>query len=455
VAAALLLSLAAGCHRPAPAPEGGPKVTEVSVTRPEKKTVRRWIKQPGYNIEAYQQTPLYAKVAGFVQKVYVDIGDRVKGPEYDSTGKLVREGQILADLWVPELGVELKEKEAAVRQAAAQVEQARKALGAAEANMKSAAAEVKQAEAGRLRVNADYAFRKSQYDRLTRLVGRGVTAQENADETRFSFEAGRAAVEEVEAKIQATRALRDESEAKRDKARADVDVQRERLGVAEAARDNVQTLLLYTKIRAPFDGVVTRRTVDVGHFVQPAASSGSKAEPLFNVNQTDVVRVFVNVPELDAVWVRDGAPASIRALKGREFKGTVTRAAYALDPRARTLRTEIDLPNPGGVLRPGMYVYATILAERPGVWTLPASAVVTRDEESFCYRVENGKALRTPVQVGLSGAGLVEVLKKQTRLGKDGAEGPWEDFTGEEEIVQGNVDSLKDGQAVTPQEGGK
>jgi multidrug resistance efflux pump len=432
-------------------------VTEVKVTRPEKKTVRHRIKQPGYNIEAYQQTPLYAKVAGYVQKVHVDIGDRVKGPAYDSGGKLVREGQVLADLWVPEMEVELKEKEAAVRQAAAQVEQARKALGAAEANMKSAAAEVKQAEAGRLRVGADYAFRKSQYDRLTRLVGRGLTAQENADETRFSFEAGRAAVEETEAKILATRALRDESEAKRDKARADVDVQQERLGVAKAARDNVKTMLLYTKIRAPFDGVVTRRAVDVGHFVQPAASSGSKGEPLFNVDQTDVVRVFVNVPELDAVWVRDGAPAGIRvqSLKGREFKGTVTRASYALNPRARTLRTEIDLPNPGGVLRPGMYVYVTILAERPGVWSLPASAVVTQDGESFCYRVEGGKALRTPVQVGLSGGGLVEVLKKQTRPGKDGAEGTWEDFTGEEEIVRGNVEALKDGQAVTRQEQGQ
>jgi RND family efflux transporter MFP subunit len=279
----------------------------------------------------------------------------------------------------------------------------------------------------------------------------GVIARENVSETEFHFEAAKAGLAEAEANIESAKALRDESEARRDKAKADVTVAEAHLEKARAVRDNMKTLLGYTKIRAPFDGVVTRRDVNVGHFVQPAAGAAEKGKALFNVDQTDVVRVFVNVPELDAVWVYDKAPANVRVqgLNGQKFQGTVTRSSYAYDPRSRTLRTEIDLPSAGGKLRPGMYVHATIIVEHKNVWTLPASAVVTEGEQmSYCYRFENGKAVRTPLQVGISGEGLVEVLKKQTRPAQGGEEGVWEDWRGDEEIIAGNLAGLKDGQAV-------
>jgi HlyD family secretion protein len=446
-----LLCLTAGCHRPPAAnqPEG-PTTSEVKVTKPERKTVRYAIVQPGYNIEAYQQTPLYAKVAGFVEKVRVDIGDVVKGPKYDPSGKLVREGDVLAELWVPEMEVELREKEAAVRQAEAEVLQAKKALGAAESNLRSSEARIRQAEAARLRARADYSHTQSQYQRLARAGQGGVIARENVSETEFLFEAAKAGLAEAEANIESAKALRDESEARRDKAKADVTVAEAHLEKARAVRDNARTLLGYTKIRAPFDGVVTRRDVNVGHFVQPAAGTAEKGRALFNVDQTDVVRVFVNVPELDAVWVYDRAPAHVRVqgLKGQTFQGTVTRTSYAYDPRARTLRTEIDLPSAGGKLRPGMYVRATIVVEHKNAWALPASAVVTEGEQSYCYRVENGKAVRTPLRVGISGEGLVEILKKRTKPAKPGEGGVWEDLRGDEEIIEGNVAGLKDGQAV-------
>ena len=86
--------------------------------------------------------------------------------------------------------------------------------------------------------------------------------------------------------------------------------------------------------------------------------------------------------------------------------------------------------------------------EHRGVWTLPASAVVTKEDESFCYRWDNGKAVRTPLQLGLSGGGLVEVLKKQVKLSKPGQEKVWEDCTGEEEVITSNPSTLTDGQAV-------
>jgi hypothetical protein len=183
----------------------------------------------------------------------------------------------------------------------------------------------------------------------------------------------------------------------------------------------------------------------------PAAAG--KGEPLFIVTQTNPVRIFIDVPETDAGFVKDGDTARIRiqALQGRELTGKVTRNAWALDYSparvARTLRTEIDLDNPDGSLRPGMYVNVTLTLVRDNVLTLPAAALVTHEGQPVCYRVEGGKAVRTPVWVGLSGGGLVEVLKKQVGSAP-GKEAAWEDFTGAEVIAISKSAELTDGQAV-------
>jgi multidrug efflux pump subunit AcrA (membrane-fusion protein) len=175
------------------------------------------------------------------------------------------------------------------------------------------------------------------------------------------------------------------------------------------------------------------------------------------VDQVDPVRVFVNVPEAEAVWVRNKDEASVRTLvhRGREFKGMVTRTARALDPATRTLKTEIDLPNPRRELIPGMYVNVTITPQRRNVWTLPESAVVVTEEGSHCYRLENGKAVRTPLQIGLRGGELIEVLKKQVKPSTGSADVAWADMTGEEQIIKSGVADLKDGQAVSVVAGGK
>jgi RND family efflux transporter MFP subunit len=350
-------------------------------------------KRPGYNIEAYQRTPLYAKISGYVRKWYFDIGDRV------------RKDEVMADLSVPEMEVELQQKKAAVDQAQA---------------------EIGQAQAAVLRARAEYDRRKSQAERLAR-VGARVLDQENVEEARLGFEASKAGLA---------------------KAEADVKVAEARLQAAEKARDYVQTLLQYTQIRAPFDGVVTQRAINEGDFVQPVG--GRKGDALYVVEQVDPVRVFVDVPEVEAVWLRTGDAANVRcqSLPGQEFRGVVKRTSRSLNPSTRTLRTEIDLPNPKGTLPPGLYVDVTITVEHQNVWTLPASVVVTKEDESFCYRLESGVAIRTPLQLGLRGADRVEVLKQQLKPAKSGDQTPWEDFTGDEEIIESNAAALKDGQMV-------
>jgi multidrug resistance efflux pump len=438
-ATGLLLVATTGCSKPpaeSPTAAAAPETPAVTVVKPQRRTVRYTIRQPSYNIEAFQQTPVYAKVAGYVAKVNFDIGDRV------------RKEDILADLSVPEMHVELRQKEALVKQAEAEVRQARETASAAEASLRSAEAKVKEAEASRLRSQAEIKRTRGQYDRMARVGRNGVLDQEAIEETQYGFEAATAGLAEIEARIKSSEAARDEAQARRDKARADVSVSEEHLAVARENRDLVKTLLAYTRPPAPFDGVVTRRFVNVGHFVQPAASGSSKGEPLFVVEQTDPVRVFVYVPELEAYLVRNGTPVvvSVQALQGEEFKGTVTRTSASLDPRALTLRTEIDLPNPEHKLQSGMFANVNILIEHANVWTLPASAIITQGDQTYCYRVENGKAHRTPARVGIRDDKFVEVLKIET----NSPEGPtWVDFAGEETIVENQSSVPADGQAVT------
>jgi hypothetical protein len=153
----------------------------------------------------------------------------------------------------------------------------------------------------------------------------------------------------------------------------------------------------------------------------------------------------VDVPENDAVLVADGTPAvvSVQALKGEEFKGEVKRLAWSLDPKGRTLRTEIDLKNKGGRLRPGMYAYSVITVKKDCL-TVPAGAVVHQGDKAFCFFVVDGKAVRTPIMTGFRDAKSVEVLKKRT----PGQEGRWEEFTREDQVITERPPSLVDGLAV-------
>jgi hypothetical protein len=111
----------------------------------------------------------------------------------------------------------------------------------------------------------------------------------------------------------------------------------------------------------------------------------------------------------------------------------VRRSSFALDPKGRILRTEIDLPNKDGRLRPGMYAYATITIVHKDVWAVPASALVTKDHQTFCRLMVDGKATLTPVLVSLQDSQFIEVIKKRAAE----AEGGWQDFTGKEELAHG------------------
>lgn len=205
-------------------------------------------------------------------------------------------------------------------------------------------------------------------------------------------------------RIQATsQQVYDEAKATASVAAADVD-----LAVANA--DQIRTTLAYTRIIAPFDGVVARRLVNRGDFVQ-SASTG-RTTPLFTVQRVNVIRIFCNVPESDVASLRVGLPATIKPYGWDEtIAGKVTRFEGRLDPQTRNMRTEIDLPNPDGRLYPGMYAQVALATQtHPGALTLPTAAIGTDAAGKFVYAVQQNRIVRLPVRTGLVEGGMTELL---------------------------------------------
>jgi HlyD family secretion protein len=434
-----LLVATAGCRQSASAPATTTEqpVGSVIIIRPERKTIRREVAQPGH-IQAFERTPIVARIPGYVLKWNVDIGD----PIY--------KGSILAELWVPEMVSELKLKEELVQQA-------RKALAMTKAQVVTAQAQVQEAEAGLSRAQFTHDYWKGQSARFTSLVKENVLDKQTQEETLNQYRSAAAALAEAKAKIASAKAVQQEKEHTRDKAEVDI-------LAADADRRRQADLVGYATLTAPYDGTVTQKNINIQQFVQPAA--GGQGDVLYVVERTDIVRIFVQVPETDADWVRIGTPATVRvrALQGQEFKGNVTRTAWSLNQVSRTLLTEIDLPNPelpklGRRLRPGMYVHATIFVEWRDMLTVPASAVVTEGDvnvgyQAFCYLVENGRVKRTQIEIGARNDQLVEVLKKRAHGAKNGDEPQLDDFTGNEAIATGAT-GLTDGQLVEANLSGK
>jgi len=400
--------------------------------RPERKTLLRQIVQPG-QIQPIEQTPIFARIPGYVSEVLVDMNSQVK------------KGEVLARLWVPEMENEHRHKKALVVQTRAELEQAREALATAQANLVTVGAQIAEAEAGRKRALANCERWQSELRRMETLVRRKLLDEQTRDETRNELGVAESAREEVEAKIKSARAARDESAARLARARADVTTAEARIEVAQADEQRTRNLLDYREITAPFDGLVTHRHVHTGHLIQAMASS----EPLFVVVRTDRVRIFVDVPEADAIFVQPGVPARIRirASPEREILARVTRISWLLEPANRALRAEIEVETPRGQLRPGMYANATLLIEHEKTWTVPGPAVVFQGDDTYCCQVVEGKVVHLPVHVGVREGGVVELLRKRAGSA-GGGEAPWQEISGTEELIAGNPASYANGQPI-------
>lgn len=399
---------------------------KVTVVKPEQRKIKRLVEQPGA-VRADQESPLAAKIAGYVRSVAVDIGDRVKT------------GDPLIEIAVPEMDEEAKLKDAHVKQADVAIQQLKKQLMTAEAQVAAADAQVKEAQSGMKRAEAYYDRWASEAKRTTDLALKKLVTDQEREEAAKQVAAADAARDEVRAKIFSAQATLKRYQAERDAAEIDVEAGKVKLEVAKAEAARFKELLAYKTIKAPFDGIVTRRTVDPGHFVQQG-----KPETLLVVAKTDPVRVVVDVPETDAALVKKGDTAQVRfpALDGKTVSGAVARSSWSLDPQARTLRAEIDLPNAGAELRPGTYAIVAISVETSEVRAVPAKALVKAGDTMAIFIVRDGKAIRLRVKAGRSDGAFTEIAMQQT------ADGKWGPFAGEFDVISNPPANLMDGRAV-------
>jgi RND family efflux transporter MFP subunit len=333
----------------------------------------------------FQEIDVHAKVAGYLKAIYVDVGDRV------------HTGQLLAVLEVPELQEEARQDEATVQRSLQEVNRAR--------------ADVERAESAH-----EVAHLGS-----TRLAGvlkvrPNLVAQQDIDDATAKDRMAEAQVSTSKAAVAAAE---------------------EQLAVSKAMEGRTRALIDYTRIAAPFPGVITHRYADTGAMIQAGTSSQTQAMPLVKLSQTDRLRLSIPVPESAVAHIRVGAPVDVRvdAVK-RTFAGTVARFANKVNADTRTMETEVDVPNPDLTLVPGMYAYASLaVADAKGVLTIPVQALDRGEENSTVLLVDNGKVARREVRLGLEAPDRIEIVSGL----KDG-----------DLVVVGNRGQLRPGTAVTP-----
>ncbi len=233
-----------------------------------------------------------------------------------------------------------------------------------------------------------------------------------ADEKQQDFESSRAGEEYSLAAVETAEGRLARAVAALEKSRADLDVARSHQRVAEAAKTTSRILAEYIEINSPYDGVVTRRSFHRGAFIRSASDGGDV--PVLSVARTDLMRVIVYVPDRDVPYVDRGDKVLIRfdALPGDSFPGTVARYSNVETSANRTMRVEVELPNPHGRLREGMYGALTILLEPPAnVLTIPSQALVEMNSlgDGRVFVARDGRARMLAVRTGKDNGRRVEI----------------------------------------------
>jgi len=312
-------------------------------------------------LTADEQVTVYAKIPGYLKTIHFDIGDHV------------RQGQLIAELEIPEMTTALAEKRAALVKAQAALEQAR------------AAVEESRAEAEFAQVN---------YQRLKNIHDRNadVLPGQDVDQARASHGVANGKLKNTEAQVKVAEAA---------------------IAAAEAEINTLNTLMAYARIEAPMAGIITQRFVDPGALIQTASSSRTQAAPLVAIARVDRVRAMVDVPEPSAPYIRPGTAARVQVANSADqsFPATVARTGGVLDPASRTLRIEIGVPNPGDRLRPGMTVKVSLeLRKLAGSVTVPVAAVRAQGSERLVFVVQDGKAKQVKVKTGLESPDWIQIV---------------------------------------------
>ena len=309
----------------------------------------------------FQEVDVHAKVAGYIRRIYVDVGDHVKT------------GQTLAILEVPELDAQLQGAEAAIRRSQDAI---RRAQG-----------DLKRAESLHQATHLDYTRLKQASEARP-----GLIAEQELDNAQAKDREGEAQISADEAAF---------SEA------------RNQLDVASAEQKQLSAMSGYAQIVAPFDGVITKRYVDTGALVQAGTSSNTQAVPVVSVAQTDLFRLTLAVPESAVPMIRLGTTVTVHVQAlNRDFEGKVARFANAVNQETRTMHTEVDVHNSGLTIVEGMYAEVKLtLAKSDHALAVPIQAVSREGSHTTVLVVNsNDQIEEREVHLGIEGANQVEVV---------------------------------------------
>lgn len=308
----------------------------------------------------YQEVDVHAKVAGYIKQIYVDVGDHVKA------------GQVLAILEVPELSAQ-------VAGAKADIQRYQNAIRRSES-------ETRRAESSHAAYHAAYTRLKEASQSRA-----GLIAEQELDDAQ-------AKDLETQAQIESARAAMSESQSQ--------------LVAAQAELERLTALEAYSHITAPFAGVVTKRYADTGALIQAGTASETQSMPVVQLAEWSRLRLVVPVPESAVAQLKPGSAVQVRvSAVNRTFEGHVARFADSLNQETRTMHTEIDVENPDGTLKDGMYADATIiLKQRPDALTVPIQAL-ERNPTGATVLVVNSQGTVEPRQVklGIEGSSSIEV----------------------------------------------
>ncbi len=323
------------------------------------------------DIQPYQQVNIFSRVDGYIAKIHVDRGDYVKAD------------QLLVE-------VDHTDYVHAVNRAKAN-------LAAARANVVSQEATIHNA--------------KLNLDRMRSLIKDQYVAQQDVDNAQAAYEVAVAQVDSLRAQVHQM----------------------------EVALQQAETNLTYSYIRAPFAGSISIRNLDAGAFVSGSTGSTSTlSRGILVLQDITTVRVLVDVVEKDVPLVKIGQPAELRAdaYPGRAFTGQVTRVVQALNPSTRTMTVEVDIPNPDRALKGGMFARVElVVGTHANALQIPIDAVTRLETDQYVYAVQDGKARKTPVVLGIQSDGLIEIVKG---------------LTGTEPIIVSGKDLVTDGVKVDP-----
>jgi RND family efflux transporter MFP subunit len=385
IGAALIAGLVnAGCagSHAAPASADVPTVSVATVVRGDMSQTLTLAAE----FRPFQEIDVHAKVAGYVKRIYVDVGDRVSA------------GQLLAVLETPELQDEIQQDEATSRRSQEEINRAQADLERAES-----AHEI--AHLGSTRLAAVIKERPT------------LVAQQDIDEAT-----GRDRVAEAQVST----------------AKAALASARQQLAVSAANENKARTLFAYARITAPFAGVITHRYADTGAMIQAGISSQTQTMPVVKLSENSLLRLILPVPESAVAQIHVHEPVAIAVPTiNRTFTGTVARFADQLNGETRTMHTEVDVKNENLELVPGMYANATLtLDERKGVLVVPVQGVDRGDTRSTVMVVNQSHQIEVrDVTLGTESPDRVE-LRSGVREG--------------DLIVVGNRSQLKAGATVAP-----